>query len=276
MTVSSFAAPYLRSATVVILREAGLSSAPKIPRFHSTKRGRVLSMKSRFLLLALSLTLLISLDASAQNRRGGGYGYGGLGWGFAGAGTTAAGSALLGAGALTYAAGSYNLNTAIGSTYYQKAYSQWIQNQKLREQTYFDMRRMNASYRAEEAMRHPAATPEQIEEFNRSRIPAPLSANEFDPSKGVIEWPALLNRPEFKDDRARLEDLFAEGAADPHGSGVGTQNYRDIQDAVATMRDRLHSEIKQFGPDEYIPATKFLRSLAFEARTPGGDAMAAK
>src|SRR5215469_5847854 len=108
-------------------------------------------MKYRFLLLALSLTFLLALDAPAQGyRRGYGYrggyggGYGGLG--MMGAGSTAFGSGMLGMGALTQAAGSYNLNTAAAGTYYQQAYSQWIMNQKLREQTYFDMRRMNASY----------------------------------------------------------------------------------------------------------------------------------
>ncbi|HWB08519.1 MAG TPA: hypothetical protein VG826_04820 [Pirellulales bacterium] len=237
-------------------------------------------MKYRFMLLALSVILVVAADASAQRRYGRGsgygYGYGNLGWGYAGAGSTAFGGALLGMGALTEAAGSYNLNTAVGSTYYQQAYQQWILNEKLREQTYFDMRRMNASYRAEEAMQHPHATPEEIQEFNRSRLPAELSANEFDPAHGVIEWPALLKRPEFADDRARVEDLFAQAAGDPHDAGLGTQNYRDIQNAVGAMNDTLHSEIKDFTPDEYIPATKFLKSLAFEARAPGRNAMAAK
>jgi hypothetical protein len=211
-------------------------------------------MKYR-VLLALSLTLVIAADASAQNYgyRGGGYGggYGGGfgGWGLAGAGSTAFGSAMLGTAAATYAAGTYNLNTAQAGTYYQQAYQQWIMNQKLREQTYFDMRRMNASYRAEEAMQHPHA---------------------------VIEWPALLKRPEFNDDRARLEGLFSEAAADPHNAGLGTQNYRDIQNAVGQMSDKLRSEIKDVSPDEYIPSSKFLKSLAYEARTPGRNALASK
>jgi hypothetical protein len=238
-------------------------------------------MKYR-VLLALSLTLVIAADASAQNYgyRGGGYGggYGGGfgGWGLAGAGSTAFGSAMLGTAAATYAAGTYNLNTAQAGTYYQQAYQQWIMNQKLREQTYFDMRRMNASYRAEEAMQHPHATPEEVQEFNRSRLPAELSVNEFDPAHGVIEWPALLKRPEFNDDRARLEGLFSEAAADPHNAGLGTQNYRDIQNAVGQMSDKLRSEIKDVSPDEYIPSSKFLKSLAYEARTPGRNALASK
>jgi hypothetical protein len=238
-------------------------------------------MKSRFILLALSLTLVVAADASAQQRRYGngygGYGYGyGPGWGYMGAGSTALGSSMLGMGAMTQAAGTYNLNTAAAGTYYQQAYQQWILNQKLREQTYFDMRRMNASYRAEEAMQHPPATPEQIQEINHARLPAELSANEFDPAHGVIEWPALLRRPEFADKRAHVEELFAQAVADPHEAGLGTQNYRDIRDAIGDMSDDLHSEIGHFTPDEYIAASKFLKSLAFEARTPGRNALVTK
>lgn len=232
-------------------------------------------MKSRFLLLGLSLALVIASDASAQRRYGRGYGgYGGFGYG--GAGSTAFGSAMLGTAAATYAAGSFNLNTSMAARNYQDAYTQWILNQKLREQTYFDMRRMNASYRAELEMMHPHATPQELEEFNHARVPEQLSANELDAARGIIQWPGALNRKEFEDNRTRLEGLFAEAAADPHGSGLGTQNYRDIQAAVDEMSDKLHSEIKQFKPDEYIPATKFLKSLAFSARSPGGDALAKK
>lgn len=230
-------------------------------------------MKSRLLFLALAATLAMSADASAYRRYGGGYGGN---WGYAGAGTTPFGSAMLGIAASTQAAGQYNLYTSQAAINYQQAYQCWIENQKLRTQTYFDMRRMNASYRAELEMQHPHATPEEIDAFNRSRMPEHLSANTFDPSHGMIEWPPLLTRSEFDGARGRLEGLFSEAAGDPHGSGLGTQNYRDIQQVVGEMSDTLHSEIKQFGPDEYIAATKFLKSLAFEARTPSSDVVAKK
>jgi hypothetical protein len=227
-------------------------------------------MKLRLFLLALAVTLLVRGDALAYRRGRGG------GGGFAGAGTTAFGSAMLGTAAATYAAGTYNLNTARAGVSYQQAYRRWIENQKLREQTYFDMRRMNASYRAEQEMQHPHATPEAIDDFNHARLPAPLSANQFDPAKGVIEWPGVLNRKEFNDGRARLEGLFTDAAADPRSSGLGTQNYRAIQTTIGEMSDKLHSEIRQFKPDEYLAANRFLKSLAFEARTPGGEPLAKK
>ena len=223
-------------------------------------------MKFLLLVVGLSLSLIITSDASARryyHRGYGGYGYGGY-------------------GGYGYGMG-YGIGMGLGSVLsgqaaknYQDAYQHYLQNQLLREQTYFDMRRMNASYRAEQEMMHPHATPQELEEFNRERLPQELSANEVDAARGIIQWPGVLNRKEFDDNRTRVESLFAEAAADPHGSGLGTQNSRDIQAAVDEMSDKLHSEIKQFKPDEYIPATKFLKGLAFSARSPGGDALATK
>jgi hypothetical protein len=166
------------------------------------------------------------------------------------------------------------LFNGVAAQNYQAAYQQYIQNQALREQTYFDMKRMNASYQAEQAMMYPPATPDELRDFSQARLPAPLSANEFDPGKGVIQWPGVLNRKEFDDSRSRLEGLFAAAAADPHGSGLGTQNCRDIQHVVDEMDEKLHSEIAEFKPNEYIAASKFLKSFALHASTPGGDTLA--
>lgn len=227
-------------------------------------------MKVKSLIL-VAVVFWMASDASAYRRGRGGGGYGGYG-----AGTTPFGSAMAGMGLYTRALGQYNLNTAQAAVNYQQAYQQYIQNRKLAVQTYFDMRRMNASYRAEQAMLHPHATPEEIAAFNQSRLPNPLSDHDFDPAQGVIAWPPLLQRSEFDESRHKLEGLFTEWASDPHGAGLGTQNCRDIQHAVGDMTEKLRSEIKQFQPDEYIAASKFLRSLAYSARTAPGNSVASK
>jgi hypothetical protein len=220
-------------------------------------------MKTRLLVLGLVAALAITADAPAarySRGRGGGYGYG-YGNPF--------GSYLQGMASYTNSLGQ-------AATNYQNAYQHSIENRKLYAQTYFDMRRMNASYRAEMAMQHPPATADEIAAFNQARLPKPLSPNDFDPEHGVFEWPGLLTRTEFDHDRAQLEGLFTQAAADPHGSGLGTQNYRDIQHAVGAMNDTLHSEIKDFSPKEYIAASKFLKSLAYQAGMPSSIAVAKK
>lgn len=223
-------------------------------------RFRIISlgvfMKTKLVVL-LAVTAFIASDASAYYRRRSGYGYG---YGY---------NPFSGMSSLITAPAKAAVN-------YQQAYQMYIQNHKLAVQTYFDLRRMNASYRAEQEMLHPHATPEEIAAFNQSRMPQPLSANDFDPAHGVIAWPPLLERSEFDDDRHKIEGYFSEWSSDPHAGGLGTENCRNIQHAVSNMTDKLHSEIKQFMPDEYIAASKFLRSLAFEARNAPGAAVASK
>jgi hypothetical protein len=160
------------------------------------------------------------------------------------------------------------------ATNYQQAYQESIQNEQLCVQSYYDERRMNTSYGAEQQMQHPHATPEELAAFSRARLPEQLSADEFDPARGVIQWPGVLNRPEFAESRTSLEGLFQQAAADPHASGVGTQNYRDIEHAVEDMSEKLHSEIAQFAPMEYIAASKFLKKLLYHARVPPANAPA--
>jgi hypothetical protein len=236
-------------------------------------------MMKQLMLSAVAIGLLLAAgspaDAYRRGRGRGGYGYGGYGYGY-GAGTTAAGSFLAGSAMLTGAAGQYNLYTSMGAKNYQQAYSQWVDNQKKREQTYFDMRRMNASYRAELRAQHPTPTSDQIAAFNKSREPERLKDDQFNVKTGNLSWPPALKEPEFAPDRDKLEGLFAERADDPGNSGLGTRNYREVQRALADLHDKLHAEIAQIDPDAYIAAMKFLKSVGYEARfTPDGHLAAA-
>ncbi len=229
-------------------------------------------MSKKLILVAVLAGLVLSWNSPAfayRRGRGRGWGYGGWGYGGYGgygAGSTPAGSFLAGSAMLTYAAGQYNLNTSAAAKNYQQAYSQWIDNQKKRTETYFDMRRMNASYRAEMEAQHPHPTSDQIAAFNKSRDPDRLNIDQYDPATSVLNWPPTLREPEFAELRTKLENLFAERLGDPTQSGLGTRNYRAIERAVNEMNDVLHKKIGEIHPDEYIAAHKFLTSLGYEAR----------
>lgn len=204
----------------------------------------------------------------------GNHGYGTTGYGNHGYGRTGYG----GYGAMNPLSAEAQLIVARSEAAinYEQAYNESIQNQKLRTETYYDDRRMNASYRAEQSMLHPHAPPEELAAFSRARLPPPLAPNEFDPARGVIEWPGVLNRPEFDEPRTRLAELFRQAAADPHGSGPGTRTNHEIEQTIEEMSEKLHSEIGQFKPNEYIAGSKFLKSLAYQAKTPAANALAMK
>ncbi|HVX64885.1 MAG TPA: hypothetical protein VHC19_29980 [Pirellulales bacterium] len=231
----------------------------------------------RFTIVAAIAVAAVSLAGSAQAQMWGGpYGgayFGGMGYpgmgfgwglGYGGAGSTAAGGFLLGSAAQTAAAGQYNLLTSMGEKNYQDAYEHWIDNQKKREETYFEMRRMNASYRAE--TRRPTPSMEKLISFSNSRIPARLTAEQWDPAKGEIRWPNILKREEFAPQREALDSLFVERVKQPYSTGLGTENYREVRIITDGMHDVLRTLIGEITPDEFIVGNKFLNSLAYEAR----------
>lgn len=196
---------------------------------------------------------------------GGGYGVGAAGGVFTPFyASTAQGDPLYGTAAVTAAAGQAALNASMGAEYLQNAYQHWIENQKLRTQTYLDMRRMNASYRAENRVQAP--TPEQLIIFNKSRLPDRLTADQLDQEHGQIKWPHVLLRDEFASERAALEYLFAERAARPYNTGLGTQNYREIRRVTDDLHDTLRGVLDEITADEFIAGNKFINSLAYEGR----------
>ncbi|HUY32545.1 MAG TPA: hypothetical protein VMV69_07160 [Pirellulales bacterium] len=82
----------------------------------------------------------------------------------------------------------------------------------------------------------------------------------------MFAWPSILAGDEFAADRTRIETLFVARDADPSQAGLGTENYRQIEQAATTMSDHLHSLIHQMSPDVYIPASKFLKNLEYAGR----------
>jgi hypothetical protein len=171
---------------------------------------------------------------------------------------------LIGAAAATEAAGEAEYFDSMAAKNYQDAYEHWIENQKLRESTYFDMRRLNASYRAE--THGTVATPEQLIAFSRARLPERLTTDQLAVESGQIKWPQVLLRDEFAPERAALEYLFAERATRPYSTGLGTQNYREVRRVTDDMHDLLRSLLDVITPDEFIVGNRFLNSVAFEAR----------
>jgi len=141
-------------------------------------------------------------------------------------------------------------------------YAQYLENRRRKAEHYFEMRRMNDSYRAER--RSPSLTPEQLADINESRLPPRLTPEKWQPALGVAVWPAPLRGSEHAAERARLEILFAERT--PEDSGVGSAAYAEVRRLTRRMRELLAAQAKEMSVEEYAVARKFIESLAYEAR----------
>jgi hypothetical protein len=180
-----------------------------------------------------------------------------------------AGAAIAeGFGSLATGLGQYELNDSLAARNYQEAYRRWIDNQPDRVATYFELRRMNRSYR--DAERRAAPTKEEIELFNRQRTPPHLTGAQLDPTSGRIHWPAILLAEEFAPQRSVLDELFMMRSRYPWSAGLGTTDYHEALAQIADMQWLLKAEIFDIRPDEFIWGNKFLKSLAYEARFVAG------
>ncbi len=183
---------------------------------------------------------------------------------------------LTGQGRLLQGAGQYNKDTAAAMVLREQARSLYQANYRDGLKTYFDLKRINAQYRAE--MAPTPVSKEKLDQWNRDDQPNRLTKREYNSDSGRIQWPSVLMTPAFDSYRLQLEDLFARRTANEFG--VNSDFYRLVNHDASAMRNvlkaYLRSEERFFTDQEYIAAKNFLDSLAHEARlAPNLDGLAA-
>lgn len=181
-----------------------------------------------------------------------------------------------GQGRLLQGAGQYNKDTATAMVLREQARSMYQDNYRDGLKTYFDLKRINAQYRAE--MAPTPVSKEKLDQWNLDDQPNRLSKREYNSDNGRLQWPSVLMTPVFEAYRTQLEDLFARRTANEFG--VNSDFYRLVNHDASAMRNilkaYLRSEERFFTDQEYIAAKNFLDSLAHEARlAPDLDGLAA-
>jgi hypothetical protein len=161
-------------------------------------------------------------------------------------------------------AGAANLMNSEASKNWEEGRKAYIENRQLWTQTYFEMQQMNRQYRAEKA--GPKPTAEDLYRFAKDRAPDRLSPSELDPLTAAIDWPLALNDPAFEEQRKQMEELFAkrmtaEGTANP-------DTYFAIRRTGQAMEDELKTRVRDFSPNTYMAAKKFIQGLVFESTLP--------
>jgi hypothetical protein len=192
--------------------------------------------------------------------------YGGYYGGFGGYATTPMEGWAYGMAACVRSAGMYNAMTSAGAKNLAEAQSIALDNRRKATEQYYEEAQRRADYQeARKANRKPPPTAEQMYRWAKQGIPKPLNSNELDPVTGAITWPILLQDEAFADYRSAAEHFYTSRATGSSGSTY--QLYADFQQASAEGQSLLKSRIKEYKPDDYIRAKKFLDSLAYEARS---------
>jgi hypothetical protein len=171
-----------------------------------------------------------------------------------------------GIGDIIRSQGEYNLNTSVAAINFSQARIQEIENAKKWTEAYFDIRNYNKQqYDAEQKRRR--GTAEDWIRLAQLGMPKRLSPSELDSVTGELHWPLLLTTPEYSVNRIEVEKAFADRAY--HGV-LEAEAYLKISHLIEGMLSSLKAKIRDLPASQYVAATRFLESLAYESSQPAG------
>jgi hypothetical protein len=173
---------------------------------------------------------------------------------------------LRGQAAVVGASGEFNYLSSLAAINQQEAFRRAIENQHSYVKTYIQLKEMRREYWDKYGPKPPS--PEARKRINEARLPDRLSDSQFDRNTGKLFWPHILRQSSYDGMRERVEDLFA--ARTPETSGDGSSNEREIYQVVDAMKQLLKTNIEKVTPQQYVNASSFLTSVAYEAKLSGG------
>jgi hypothetical protein len=205
--------------------------------------------------------LIITAIAWCGSPAWGQYGYGWPGF-YGGYASTAGEGAAIGMADCVRAAGMATLMGSKAASNLADAQSKYIDNQNKATQSYIDRQRMGQSYQA--SLRRPPPSAEQLYRLAQQGLPKSLSSSQLDPVTGDIHWPVTLRDDQFDAYRDGTQKFFHDAVAHPQTFSYGTYNklHQDSQECLAMLKSR----IKDYRPNDYIEAKKFVESLTYAAQ----------
>jgi hypothetical protein len=183
-------------------------------------------------------------------------------WGGVNYASTAAEGYARGMADVIQSAGQANLANSAAAGNYEAAYSMYLDNRIKYTKTYYENKQLYKEYK--QSQKTPPPTSEQLFRMSQVGVPKALSANQLDPLTGEIAWPLLLQEPQYAQYRKDLEDLFKIRADSP--VAFTYDSFMKVEAIKSQFIDALTANIKNYKPQDWIAAKKFIESLAFEAR----------
>jgi len=143
-----------------------------------------------------------------------------------------------------------------------------IDNNMKAANTYFEKRKKREEYLATKA--RPQPSPGDLERYSKAAAPSRLEETVVNPvaysARGDLQWPGVLEQPEFGPWRRQAEIAFAERSVS--NSGPGSHLYQQMYRLTSRMEDELKEQVRDLPPMQYIAAKRFLESLTYETQFP--------
>lgn len=209
-------------------------------------------------LLATSLFCLFPQVASAQ--------YWGWGGGYGNYATSGAEAQDDGISNVIRAEGKYKMDSAEANKEQADASIEWSAAREDKAQTYFQMREMNEQFVAHERSLQEHSTMQQDIRHAEELVPPKSTATQLDPVTGKINWPPIMQTPEYQPLMQQLDQLFEQRAHT--GGGLGTPNYDQITSVGNELTAKIKGNIRNMSTSDYLTIRDFVSSLVWTARSP--------
>lgn len=143
----------------------------------------------------------------------------------------------------------------------EQARSLALDNNQKKAEVFWAKRTLHKSQKILEPRTRPSS--EDLERYNKAAAPKRLTEEQFDRLRGEIDWPLVLKRDQFSEQRSQIEKLFLRHLDYPQ---------EDIQGSIREITEEINSELvlllqaKETSQTEHAKASNFIRSLAYESQ----------
>ncbi len=155
--------------------------------------------------------------------------------------------------------GEANLLHSQAALNYQEAYSRQLDNKVKRVDTYWSARSV---YDRNRAIQDRERLEKTARKLAKSRL-EPLEVHEFDPTTGMVYWPALLQSPEFAPYRMRLDVLLQKRSV--YGT-LSADDSAEIANLILNWRSRITDVKSDYSIETVRSSLRFLVRLNRELR----------
>jgi hypothetical protein len=174
--------------------------------------------------------------------------------------STAAEGWLRGRAAVIHATGNYELSHAQAEILYELA--RWVQQYNHRQRIAFRVDTRNRLVADRQLRTDLKRTKNETARVAKLRAAYYLTSDELNRTTGDIEWPRALRSAEYRDSRARLDELFRVYYK---YLNMPRETQIEITKHTRLMTRDLRRHLSHVPRDQYFAAHKFIRGLQFEA-----------
>jgi hypothetical protein len=169
---------------------------------------------------------------------------------------------LRGQASLVSAAGQAVYMDSLAAINYMEARHRAIDNSVAYTKAIYDRREIRAQYMAKYG---PKPFIGEARRLAQERMqPKRLSAEDFDVSRGRIDWPHILRQSQFESVVVEIDKLFV--ARNPDNSGDGSMTQLKIAKLCRDLHGLLKENLPGMTADQFIGAYEFIRSVDLEAK----------